>query len=61
MAALEIHVPQWRLPIGPDGERMANRIVFDLDPPGPRVPPLRETAGVAMEIRNWLGGTTTYR
>ncbi|MDS1113514.1 ATP-dependent DNA ligase [Gordonia westfalica] len=58
MAALEIHVPQWRLPIGPDGERMANRIVFDLDP-GPRVP-LRETAGVAMEIRNWLGGTTTY-
>ncbi|GAB84794.1 ATP-dependent DNA ligase [Gordonia rubripertincta] len=58
MAALEIHVPQWRLPIGPDGDRMANRIVFDLDP-GPRVP-LHETAGVAVEIRNWLGGTTTY-
>ncbi|ATD72576.1 MULTISPECIES: ATP-dependent DNA ligase [Gordonia] len=58
MAALEIHVPQWRLPIGPDGERMANRIVFDLDP-GPRVP-LHETAAVAVEIRNWLGGTTTY-
>ncbi|GAC02569.1 ATP-dependent DNA ligase LigD [Gordonia namibiensis NBRC 108229] len=58
MAALEIHVPQWRLPIGPDGERMANRIVFDLDP-GPNVP-LHETAGVAVEIRNWLGGTTTY-
>lgn len=58
MAALEIHVPQWRLPIDPDGERMANRIVFDLDP-GPKVP-LHETAGVAVEIRNWLGGTTTY-
>ncbi|MEO9329369.1 ATP-dependent DNA ligase [Gordonia aurantiaca] len=58
MAALEIHVPQWRLPIGPNGERLANRIVFDLDP-GPRVP-LHETAQVALRIRDWLPGTTTY-
>ncbi|PWD41305.1 ATP-dependent DNA ligase [Gordonia paraffinivorans] len=58
MAALEIHVPQWRLPLGPGGQRMANRIVFDLDP-GPRVP-LHETAQVALQIRDWLAGTTTY-
>ncbi len=58
MAVLEIHTPQWRLPMGPDGAPMANRIVFDLDP-GPRVP-LHRTAEVACEIRNWLGGATTY-
>lgn len=56
MAALELHTPQWRLPVGgsteaPD-ELKANRVVLDLDP-GPGVP-LRECAEVAGLIRELL-------
>ncbi|QKT08840.1 ATP-dependent DNA ligase [Gordonia sp. X0973] len=47
MAALELHVPQWRT-----SDDLANRIVFDLDP-GPRVP-LHQCAQVALLIRDVL-------
>ncbi|MDL9935199.1 ATP-dependent DNA ligase [Gordonia sp. ABSL1-1] len=54
MAALELHTPQWRLPIGPQGPQ-ANRLVLDLDP-GPGVP-LTECAQVAFLIRDLLAAT----
>ncbi|GAB11366.1 ATP-dependent DNA ligase LigD [Gordonia araii NBRC 100433] len=47
MAALELHVPQWRV-----SDDLANRIIFDLDP-GPRVP-LHQCAQVALLIRDVL-------
>ncbi|GED96094.1 ATP-dependent DNA ligase [Gordonia crocea] len=50
MAALELHVPQWRIP--DDGPEKANRIIFDLDP-GPDVP-LTQCAQVALLIRDVL-------
>ncbi|MFT3901385.1 MAG: ATP-dependent DNA ligase [Gordonia sp. (in: high G+C Gram-positive bacteria)] len=47
LAALELHVPQWRIT-----DDLANRVVFDLDP-GPRVP-LSQCARVALLIRDVL-------
>lgn len=51
MAALELHTPQWRLPVGPDGPK-ANRLVLDLDP-GPQVC-LAQCARIALLIRDIL-------
>lgn len=53
LAALEIHVPQWRF--GADGEpRNPDRLVIDLDP-GPATG-LPECARVARAVREILGG-----
>jgi bifunctional non-homologous end joining protein LigD len=53
IAALEIHVPQWRF--GADGERLnPDRLVLDLDP-GPGVE-LRDCAEVAVTVRDLLTG-----
>ena len=54
MAALELHVPQWRIDGGPGQEGLANRIIFDLDP-GPGVP-LTQCAQIAILIRDVLAG-----
>ena len=51
MAALELHVPQWRVPVD-GGPVTASRLVLDLDP-GPGVP-LHECAQVALQIRQML-------
>ena len=51
MAALELHVPQWRVPVGEE-PITASRLVLDLDP-GPGVP-LTECAQVALLIRDML-------
>ena len=59
MAALELHVPQWRVPVA--GEPItATRLVLDLDP-GPGVP-LHECAQVALLIRQMLdaAGLASY-
>jgi bifunctional non-homologous end joining protein LigD len=51
LAALEIHVPQWRF--GPDGEpQNPDRLVLDLDP-GPGVD-LATCAGIAQLVRDIL-------
>ena len=51
LAALEIHVPQWK--VGPGGEqRPPDRMVLDLDP-GPGVD-LRQCAQVAFMVRDLL-------
>jgi bifunctional non-homologous end joining protein LigD len=51
LAALEIHVPQWRF--GPDGSfQNPDRLVLDLDP-GPGVS-LAECASIAMLVRDIL-------
>jgi bifunctional non-homologous end joining protein LigD len=51
LAALEIHVPQWRF--GPDGKpQNPDRLVLDLDP-GPGVS-LAECASIAMLVRDIL-------
>jgi bifunctional non-homologous end joining protein LigD len=48
LAALELHVPQWR--VGPRGAvRGADQVVFDLDPGAPAG--LDECAEVAVELR----------
>lgn len=60
VGALELHVPQWRIPAatGPSGitststERHPDRVVFDLDP-GPGVG-LAECAEVALYLRERL-------
>ena len=53
LAALEIHVPQWRF--GGNGQpRNPNRLVLDLDP-GPGVS-LAECAEVAIMVRDILSG-----
>ncbi|MGO3327169.1 non-homologous end-joining DNA ligase [Gordonia sp. (in: high G+C Gram-positive bacteria)] len=57
MAALELHVPQWRIDlsgVGSAGEqsRRTDRLVLDLDP-GPDVP-LHRCADVALAIRDVL-------
>ncbi|MFT4126620.1 MAG: ATP-dependent DNA ligase [Gordonia sp. (in: high G+C Gram-positive bacteria)] len=59
MAALELHAPQWRLPITAAGPK-ANRLVLDLDP-GPDVT-LADCAQVALWIRDLLDATglTSY-
>ncbi|MFT4085546.1 MAG: non-homologous end-joining DNA ligase [Gordonia sp. (in: high G+C Gram-positive bacteria)] len=64
MAALELHVPQWRIDLS-DGEpdesaRRTDRLVLDLDP-GPGVP-LTQCAQVALTIRDVLhdAGLTSY-
>ncbi|GAA2388511.1 non-homologous end-joining DNA ligase [Streptomyces glaucosporus] len=48
LAALEIHVPQWRLP----GEGEADRLVFDLDPGAPAT--VVECCAVARWLRDRL-------
>lgn len=61
ISALELHVPQWRLPsaTGPaavtstSSDRHPDRVVFDLDP-GPSVG-LAECARVALYLRERLG------
>ena len=61
-AALEAHVPQWRFPVGVDGEPTggidrpgrADRIVFDLDP-GDDVD-LTQCAQIACRIRDMVSG-----
>lgn len=53
LAALEIHVPQWRFGAG-DEHRNPDRLVFDLDP-GTGVT-LRECADVARIVRKILSG-----
>src|SRR5664279_2161977 len=60
VAALELHVPQWRIepPAGPtvttrSAERHPDRVVFDLDPgPGAGLP---ECVDVALALRERLG------
>ncbi|GAA4670949.1 non-homologous end-joining DNA ligase [Gordonia humi] len=57
MAALELHVPQWRIDLSGvgsagDESRRTDRLVIDLDP-GPNVP-LRHCADVALAIRDVL-------
>ncbi len=62
VGALELHVPQWRIPpaTGPSGltststERHPDRVVFDLDP-GPGAG-LAECARVALYLRERLDG-----
>ena len=65
MAALELHVPQWRIDLSGTGEpddeaRRTDRLVIDLDP-GPDVP-LHRCAEVAVEIRDMLSaaGLASY-
>ncbi|MGB3884595.1 non-homologous end-joining DNA ligase [Gordonia sp. (in: high G+C Gram-positive bacteria)] len=64
VAALELHVPQWRIDlieeIGEEQIRRADRLVLDLDP-GPRVS-LDQCARVAVDIRDLLAnaGLTAY-
>jgi len=60
VAALELHVPQWRIedPAGPrvtasSSPRLADRVVFDLDP-GPGAG-LTECVEVAFALRERLG------
>lgn len=59
LAALELHVPQWRFDLDADGtenvELNPDRLVLDLDP-GPGVG-LAECARVALAIRELLGDT----
>lgn len=56
MAALELHVPQWRIDLSDgDGDRRTDRLVLDLDP-GPGVP-LTQCAQVALTIRDVLTKT----
>ncbi len=53
MAALELHVPQWRIDLSEGtGARRTARLVLDLDP-GPDVP-LSQCAQVALTIRDVL-------
>ncbi|WP_412475426.1 non-homologous end-joining DNA ligase [Gordonia sp. LUNF6] len=52
VAALELHVPQWRIDLSDDEERRTDRIVLDLDP-GPGVT-LDDCAAVALDIRAML-------
>ncbi|ALG87066.1 non-homologous end-joining DNA ligase [Gordonia phthalatica] len=52
VAALELHVPQWRIDLSDDIDRRTDRIVLDLDP-GPDVS-LDECARVAVDIRDLL-------
>ena len=52
VAALELHVPQWRIDLSDDVDRRTDRIVLDLDP-GPGVS-LDECARVALDIRDML-------
>lgn len=54
VAALELHVPQWRIDLSDDVDRRTDRIVLDLDP-GPAVS-LDECARVALDIRDLLDG-----
>ncbi|MBM7365650.1 non-homologous end-joining DNA ligase [Gordonia hydrophobica] len=54
VAALELHVPQWRIDLSDDVDRRTDRIVLDLDPgPGVR---LDECARVAIDIKGMLDG-----
>ncbi|GAA3949762.1 non-homologous end-joining DNA ligase [Gordonia caeni] len=56
MAALELHVPQWRIDLSDDdGDRHTDRLVLDLDP-GPDVP-LTQCGQVALTIRDVLTDT----
>lgn len=56
MAALELHVPQWRIDLSDgDGERYTDRLILDLDP-GPDVP-LSQCGRVALTIRDVLTDT----
>jgi len=55
LAALELHVPQWRIALAEEGARRTDRIVFDLDP-GMDVP-LTQCAQVALTIREVLAAT----
>jgi bifunctional non-homologous end joining protein LigD len=53
LAALELHVPQWK--VGPrGGVRRPDRIVFDLDPGGPAT--VVECCEVALRLRAALAG-----
>ncbi|MFZ2511320.1 MAG: non-homologous end-joining DNA ligase [Gordonia sp. (in: high G+C Gram-positive bacteria)] len=64
MAALELHVPQWRIDLSSDTgdhpERRTRRLVLDLDP-GPDVP-LSQCGQVALIIRDVLtsAGMASY-
>lgn len=51
LAALEIHVPQWR---AQDGPGVPDRLVIDLDPGEPAG--LGECAQVALKVRDFLAG-----
>lgn len=55
MAALELHVPQWRF--GPDGERRdPDRLVLDLDPgEGAGLPECQEVALIARDLLGDMG------
>ncbi|HZG04905.1 MAG TPA: non-homologous end-joining DNA ligase [Streptomyces sp.] len=50
LAALELHVPQWRLP----AEGKADRLVFDLDPGAPAT--IVECCAVARWLRDRMAG-----
>lgn len=52
VAALELHVPQWRIDLSDDVDRRTERLVLDLDP-GPDVT-LDQCARVALDIRDML-------
>ncbi|EGD54862.1 non-homologous end-joining DNA ligase [Gordonia neofelifaecis] len=52
VAALELHVPQWRIDLSNEHDRLTDRIVLDLDP-GPEVT-LDDCAKVALDIRDML-------
>ena len=54
VAALELHVPQWRIDLSDDVDRRTDRMVLDLDP-GPDVP-LDDCARVALDIKDMLDG-----
>lgn len=60
LAALELHVPQWRIDLSDDDERRTQRLVLDLDP-GPDVP-LSQCGRVALTIRDVLtsAGMASY-
>ena len=54
LAALEIHVPQWRF--GPDGPQNPDRLVLDLDPgPGVDLATCAWIAGLARNILHDIG------
>jgi bifunctional non-homologous end joining protein LigD len=54
LAALELHVPQWRVGSGDNQEAYPDRLVLDLDPGAPAG--LAECAQVAVLLRDRLAG-----
>src|SRR6202012_2411678 len=50
LAALELHVPQWRVPARKDGNPRTDLLVFDLDPGAPAA--IGECCEAALLVRD---------